>query len=85
MAHTPERQTIFVTEGIGLCQREGGPIVVIRPGDRVFFEPGENHWDGAATTRFMTHVAIQQADDDRNVVTWGSRSPTRSMRSSISS
>ena len=46
--HThPHGQTIFVTEGVGLCQREGGPIEVIRPGDRVFFEPGENHWHGA--------------------------------------
>ena len=47
--HThPHGQTIFVTEGVGLCQREGGPIEEIRPGDRVFFEPGENHWHGAA-------------------------------------
>ena len=49
--HThPLGQTIWVTEGVGLCQREGGPIEVIRPGDRVFFEPGENHWHGAAPT-----------------------------------
>src|SRR5271170_3329319 len=54
--HThPNGQTIYVTEGIGLCQRQGGPIEVIRPGDRVFFEPGENHWHGAARNRFMTH------------------------------
>ena len=47
--HThPHGQTIFVTEGVGRCRREGGPIEVIRPGDRVFFEPGENHWHGAA-------------------------------------
>ena len=70
--HThPHGQTIFVTEGVGLCQREGGDIEVIRPGDRVFFEPGENHWHGAAPTRFMAHVALQQADADGNVVTWG--------------
>jgi quercetin dioxygenase-like cupin family protein len=70
--HThPHGQTIWVTEGVGLCQREGGPIEVIRPGDRVFFEPAENHWHGAAPTRFMTHAAIQQADDDGNVVEWG--------------
>ena len=50
--HThPHGQTIFVTEGVGLCQREGGPIETIRPGDRVFFEPGENHWHGAAPNR----------------------------------
>ena len=70
--HThPRGQTIWVTEGVGLCQREGGPVEVIRPGDRVFFEPGENHWHGAAPTRLMTHIAIQQADGDGNVVAWG--------------
>ena len=67
----PHGQTIWVTEGIGLCQREGGGIEVIRPGDRVFFEPGENHWHGAAATRFMTHIAIQQADESGSPVTWG--------------
>ncbi len=70
--HThPHGQTIWVTEGLGLCQRQGGPIEMIRPGDRVFFEPDEDHWHGAAATRFMAHVAMQQADDDGNVVTWG--------------
>jgi quercetin dioxygenase-like cupin family protein len=70
--HThPLGQTIFVTEGIGLCQREGGPIEVIRPGDRVFFEPDENHWHGAAATRFMAHLAIQEPDDSGSPVTWG--------------
>src|SRR5882757_534537 len=57
--HThPCGQTIFVTEGVGLCQRRGGPIEVIRPGDRVFFDPLEEHWHGAAPTRFMAHVAM---------------------------
>ena len=43
--HThPNGQTIYVTDGIGLVQRRGAPIEVIRPGDRVFFEPGEDHW-----------------------------------------
>ena len=47
--HThPHDQTLFVTDGVGLCQREGGPVEIICPGDRVFFEPGENHWHGAA-------------------------------------
>jgi quercetin dioxygenase-like cupin family protein len=67
----PHGQTIWVTEGVGLCQRRGGPIEVIRPGDRVFFEPGEHHWHGAAPTRFMAHIAMQQADDDGNIVRWG--------------
>ncbi len=70
--HThPHGQTIVVTEGVGLCQREGGPIEVIRPGDRVFFEPGENHWHGAAPTRLMTHVAMHLVGDDGSPVTWG--------------
>ena len=75
-AHTawhshPLGQTIFVTEGVGLCQRVGGPIEVIRPGDRVFFEPGEEHWHGAAPNRFMVHVAIQEVDESGNAATWG--------------
>ena len=70
--HThPRGQTLWVTEGVGLCQRRGGPIEVIRPGDNVFFEPGEDHWHGAAPTRFMTHIAIQQADEQGSVVAWG--------------
>src|SRR4051795_3195001 len=70
--HThPNGQTIFVTEGVGLCHREGGPIEVIRPGDRVFFEPGENHWHGAAPMRLMTHIAMQLADDSDSPVKWG--------------
>jgi quercetin dioxygenase-like cupin family protein len=70
--HThPRGQTIFVTEGLGLCQREGEEIEVIRPGDRVFFEPGENHWHGAAPNRFMTHIAMQGVDDEGRPVSWG--------------
>jgi quercetin dioxygenase-like cupin family protein len=70
--HThPKGQTIYVTEGVGLAQRRGGPIEVIRPGDRVFFEPGEDHWHGAAPNRFMTHLAMVQADEDGSTSTWG--------------
>jgi quercetin dioxygenase-like cupin family protein len=70
--HThPNGQTIYVTEGIGLAQRRGGPIEVIRPGDRVFFEPGEDHWHGAAANRFMTHLALLDVDDEGNVAGWG--------------
>lgn len=70
--HThPHGQTIYVTEGVGRVQREGGQVEEIRPGDRVYFEPGENHWHGAAPDRFMVHTAIQQADEDGNPVSWG--------------
>ena len=44
---------------------------MIRPGDRVFFEPGEEHWHGAAPTRLMTHIAMLQVDDRGNSATWG--------------
>jgi quercetin dioxygenase-like cupin family protein len=67
----PHGQTIWVTEGIGLCQREGGPVEVLRVGDRVFFEPDENHWHAAAPTRFMVHEAMQQNDGSGSPVTWG--------------
>jgi quercetin dioxygenase-like cupin family protein len=66
-------QTIFVTEGVGLCQRRGGPIEVIRPGDRVFFEPDEDHWHGAAPNRFMVHLAINEVDDDHALAVWGDK------------
>jgi len=70
--HThPNGQTIFVTEGVGRCQRRGEPIEAIRPGDRVFFEPGEEHWHGAAPNRFMTHLAMLDVDDAGNNATWG--------------
>jgi quercetin dioxygenase-like cupin family protein len=70
--HThPLGQTIYVTEGVGRCQRRGGPIEEIRPGDRVFFEPGEDHWHGAAANRFMAHLAMQEVDDQGSAVTWG--------------
>jgi quercetin dioxygenase-like cupin family protein len=70
--HThPNGQTIYVLEGVGLAQRRGGAVEVIRPGDRVFFEPGEEHWHGAAPTRFMFHIAMLQVDDEGNSATWG--------------
>ncbi len=70
--HThPNGQTIYVLEGVGICQRRGGPVEVIRPGDRVFFEPGEDHWHGAAASRLMTHLALLEVDDDGTSATWG--------------
>jgi len=70
--HThPNGQTIYVLEGLGRCQRRGGPVEEIRPGDRVFFEPGEEHWHGAAPDRFMTHLAMVHVDDEGNAATWG--------------
>jgi len=66
--HThPLGQTLIVTSGSGRVQREGGPIEEIRPGDVVWFEPGEKHWHGAAPATAMTHVAIQEALDGKAV------------------
>ena len=67
----PNGQTIWVTEGIGRCQRRGGPVEEVRPGDRVFFEPGEEHWHGAAPDRFMTHLAMLEVDAEGTSATWG--------------
>jgi len=66
--HThPVGQTLIVTSGLGRVQREGGPIEEIRPGDIVWFEPGEKHWHGASATTAMTHIAIAEALDGKAV------------------
>jgi quercetin dioxygenase-like cupin family protein len=59
--HThPLGQTLIVTAGLGRVQREGGRIEEIRPGDVVWFSPGERHWHGASPNTAMTHIAIQE-------------------------
>ena len=66
--HThPLGQSLIVTAGLGWAQREGGPIVDIRPGDVVWFAPGEKHWHGATATTAMTHIAIQEKLDGKAV------------------
>jgi quercetin dioxygenase-like cupin family protein len=66
--HThPLGQTLIVTAGCGRVQRAGGPIEEIRPGDVVWFPPGEKHWHGAAPTTAMTHIAIQEQLDGKAV------------------
>jgi quercetin dioxygenase-like cupin family protein len=68
--HThPLGQTLIVTAGCGRAQRWGGPIEEIRPGDVVWFPPGEKHWHGAAPTTAMTHIAVQEQLDGK-VVEW---------------
>jgi quercetin dioxygenase-like cupin family protein len=68
--HThPLGQTLIVTAGRGWVQREGGKVEEIRPGDVVWFAPGEKHWHGATATTGMTHIAIQEALDGK-VVDW---------------
>lgn len=66
--HThPLGQTLIVTAGVGRVQRDGGPIEEIRPGDVVWFPPGEKHWHGASPAMFMTHIAIQEQLDGKTV------------------
>ncbi|MBB3949114.1 (R)-mandelonitrile lyase [Aureimonas jatrophae] len=68
--HThPLGQTLIVTSGVGLVQREDGPVETVGPGDVVWFEPGERHWHGASPTVAMTHIAIQESLDGK-VVDW---------------
>ena len=68
--HThPLGQTLIVTSGVGRVQRWGGPVEDIRPGDVVWFPPGEKHWHGATDTTAMTHIAIQEALDGK-VIEW---------------
>src|SRR5580658_548902 len=66
--HThPLGQTLVVTAGFGRAQREGGPVEAIRPGDIVWFSPGEKHWHGASPTTSVTHTAIQEKLDGSTV------------------
>ena len=66
--HThPLGQTLIVTAGFGWAQREGGPVEELRPGDVVWFAPGEKHWHGATATTGMTHIAIQERLDGKAV------------------
>jgi quercetin dioxygenase-like cupin family protein len=59
--HThPLGQTLLVVSGLGWAQKEGGPIEDIRPGDIVWFAPGEKHWHGATPITAMTHIAIAE-------------------------
>ena len=68
--HThPLGQTLIVRAGCGWAQREGGPVEEIRPGDVVWFSPGEKHWHGATPTTEMSHIAIQEVLDGK-VVEW---------------
>jgi len=66
--HThPLGQTIIITTGCGWVQRLGGPVEEVRPGDIVWFPPGEKHWHGASPTTAMSHIAIQEALDGKAV------------------
>jgi quercetin dioxygenase-like cupin family protein len=66
--HThPLGQVLIVTVGLGRAQRDGGAVEEIRPGDVVWFEPGEKHWHGAAPAAAMSHIAIQEALDGAQV------------------
>ena len=66
--HThPLGQTLIVTAGCGWAQREGGAVEEIRPGDVVWFSPGEKHWHGATPRTALTHLAIAEKLDGRSV------------------
>ncbi|MBR1245883.1 cupin domain-containing protein [Bradyrhizobium sp. AUGA SZCCT0169] len=66
--HThPLGQTLIITAGLGWVQTEGSPIEEVRPGDVVWFPPGEKHWHGATPNTAMTHIAVQEALNGKNV------------------
>jgi quercetin dioxygenase-like cupin family protein len=66
--HThPLGQTLIIMSGFGWAQREGGPIEEVRPGDVVWFPPGLKHWHGASPSIAMTHLAVQEMLNGKNV------------------
>jgi quercetin dioxygenase-like cupin family protein len=65
--HThPLGQTLIVTSGCGWAQRWGGSVEEIRPGDVIWFPPGEKHWHGAAPATAMTHIAVVELLDGKS-------------------
>ena len=65
----PLGQTLIVTAGLGRVRRQGGPVEEVRPGDVVWFAPGERHWHGASPATAMSHIAIQEVSGGK-VVDW---------------
>jgi len=59
-------QTLYVTEGEGLVQSRGEPIVPIGPGDVVHTPVDEWHWHGATPEHFMSHLSMTEGDAE-----WG--------------
>jgi len=69
--HThPHGQLLHIVSGIGRVQKLGEAVVEVRPGDVIWFEPGERHWHGAAPQRTMTHLAVQRADEAGKTASW---------------
>jgi len=69
--HThPRGQMIYIVSGICLAQKEGGELLRVTAGDAVWFAPNEKHWHGAAPNRPMVHLAVQEADEQGQVVIW---------------
>lgn len=66
--HThPLGQRLIVTSGKGLTQLEGGPIIEIYPGDVVWCPPGIKHWHGASQNSMMSHIALNESINGKNV------------------
>jgi quercetin dioxygenase-like cupin family protein len=66
--HThPAGQILIVTAGTGWVQEEGGEKREIKPGDVIWTPPGVKHWHGATATTSMSHIAITNMVDGRNV------------------
>jgi quercetin dioxygenase-like cupin family protein len=64
-------QTLYVTEGVGYVQSRGGELIEMRPGDIIYTPPEEEHWHGAASDHFMTHLAVWEGVADGSETTWG--------------
>lgn len=67
----PKGQTLYVVDGIGVIQKRGEPVQLIRSGDVIWTEPGEEHWHGASNDHEMAHLAIQEVDRQGNLADWG--------------
>jgi quercetin dioxygenase-like cupin family protein len=66
----PLGQALFIVAGVALIGRSDGTVERAAPGDTVWFDPGERHWHGATAEALMTHIAIQERDDDGSPAMW---------------
>jgi quercetin dioxygenase-like cupin family protein len=69
--HThPLGQVLHILSGVGRVQCHGGPVLTVHSGDTVVIQPSERHWHGAAPGHAMSHLAMQETDDNGEAVTW---------------
>ena len=65
-------QVLHILEGVALIGGRDGTVIEAHPGGTIHTAPGEEHWHGAATDRFMAHLVLMESDgSDAPQTIWG--------------